>query len=232
MDTGTTHPASGTSSAASHGELPSSMQQQATLPHQAPTMGIRLPQAGFPAAPATGTAADPASRNHAGKSAAELAMAQGHRFLAAAVSGSAASAPASMSADAVIGNAATTTAAPTAFLASSTVTSHTAALQAARQAGAKVEQVHFLDKTALMFAAKNGHTSTLQALLQASAEVDMADSDSMTALMYAAINGHTVTVQALLKAGANRALTSRDDATALSLATDGKHEEVIRLLRA
>ncbi len=59
----------------------------------------------------------------------------------------------------------------------------------------------------------------------------MADSDSMTALMYAAMNGHTVTVQTLLKARANRALTSRNDATALSLATDGKHEEVIKLLR-
>ena len=63
--------------------------------------------------------ADPAHRNHAGQTAAELSMAHGHHFVAAALSGCTLNGPGSAATGTVIGNVARTTAAPGAFLASS-----------------------------------------------------------------------------------------------------------------
>ena len=93
------------------------------------------------------------------------------------------------------------------------------------------EEDFFINRTALIYASKNGHATCVKLLLEAEANVNLKDRDNLTALMHAAGNGHVNCVELLLKAGADLNVNDRDNMTALALATRNGHAGCVRLLQ-
>jgi ankyrin repeat protein len=204
--------------------------------------------------------ADPAHLNHAGQNAAELAMAHGHYFFTAALSGFTSYAPASTCTSA----GASTTAAPNSFLASSTGTGRgdtaRASLQEAieandlkalkrvlmalRQSGHDVPQQmvrvgklvtsdsFFADQegTLLMAAAHHGHAKLIEVLLVVGAQIDQALADGWTALLFAAGQGHAAAMRTLIAGGANIDQVDADGDTALILAARNGYTPLVEML--
>jgi ankyrin repeat protein len=88
------------------------------------------------------------------------------------------------------------------------------------RAGAHVNAVDSIGKTALIYAAQNNpNASVVQALVQAGANVSATDVGGNTALMYAAQNNPAANVvQALIQAGANVNMSNLEGWTALMAA--------------
>ena len=253
MNTSTTPPASGASSAASRASLPSSTQQQVAQPGQAPNMGIRLPQNGFLVAPATGTPAAPDSAQHIVSHA--VSDSPRSRFCIAArngdstavkrmvmngegdlntinpATGMTASAAAHASANSGIGNAATTTAAPPAFLASSTVPTMKATAPATLADAVAANDVKAL-KRVLTTLRQSGqevtqHLAGVEKLKTSNPWFDDAEG---TPLMAAAHLGHALLVPVLLAAGARVDQAMPDGWTALLFAADQGHTAAVQAL--
>ena len=95
-----------------------------------------------------------------------------------------------------------------------------AQIQAALDAGARIDQCDSDGETPLMYAAAfNQDPSVIYALIEAGASVEDRDNDQFTALMWAARNNsNPAVVLALLKAGASVEDRDRDQSTALMMA--------------
>ena len=177
--------------------------------------------------------ADPAHRNHAGQTAAELAMAAGHFFAAAALLGLAPDALASTYTSTAIGNDASTTAAPHAFLASSTVTTMGDKAPASVQQAIAANDLNAL-KQVLMTLRHSGHDVPQN--LARVGKLDTSDpffaDQEGTPLMAAAHHGHETLFPVLLAAGAQIDQAMPDGWTALLFAARQGHVAAVRALIA
>jgi ankyrin repeat protein len=177
--------------------------------------------------------ADPAHRNHAGQTAAELAMAEGHFFAAAALLGLAPDALASTYTSTAIGNDASTTAAPHAFLASSTVTTMGDKAPASVQQAVAANDLNAL-KHVLMTLRHSGHDVPQN--LARVGKLDTSDpffaDQEGTPLMAAAHHGHETLFPVLLAAGAQIDQAMPDGWTALLFAARQGHVAAVRALIA
>ena len=85
-------------------------------------------------------------------------------------------------------------------------------------AGANTNMRGDLDRTALMYAARNGLTEIIDALIAQGARINAQDYSGMTPLMHAAENGHTKAALALIAHGADTTIKSNQEMTAQEIA--------------
>ena len=239
--------ASGTSSAASHAQLPSSTQQQVTQPPQAPQMRMRLPEASFQvvsAAENSTTAAHSTtatSISYITPTAATPSPVQEHGS-----QGALSPMPASLL-EAVVCSGSDELHQTLAELRQSgkDTTEELNQLrkkspimaelfESLRRSEVEYDQRERSDLTALMDAASQGDTATVQALLQAGAEVNTAATlGGKCALILAAENRHAATLQVLIQAGAKiDHVTSRGNTALICAATNGDIASLQLLLQA
>lgn len=98
-------------------------------------------------------------------------------------------------------------------------------------AGADVNGVDIGQLTPLVMAADRNYTALALMLIKRGANVNIPNVDGWTALMDAAEAGNGKLVAELLAAGANPAARHSNGWTALDFARNGKHTEVVRLLK-
>lgn len=99
------------------------------------------------------------------------------------------------------------------------------------KSGADVNANSTFDKTALMFAAKNGNKDVADLLIKVGADVNAKDYFDYTALMFAAIEGHKDIVGLLINSSADvNAMNKYYYCTALMLAAENGYKDVVELL--
>jgi ankyrin repeat protein len=175
--------------------------------------------------------ADPAHLNHAGQTAAELAMAHGHHCFAAALSGFPPNVLACTST--VLGAVASTTAAPNAFLASSTATGWGDTARASLQDAIEANKLKAL-KRVLMALRQSGHDVPQHMVRVGKLDTSdpfFADQEG-TLLMTAAHRGHAKLIPVLLVVGAQIDQALPDGWTALLFAARQGHTAAVRALVA
>ena len=221
MITSTTAPASGAPTATSRASLPLSTQQQPAH-GRAPTMCIRLPQASFPVAPATGTPAvadnAPHLINHSASNSPRS------RLFAAVRNGD--------------GNAVKSLirAGQCDLDIIDPATGMNVLLVAARHGhddivhllckGATRSDLHRTDaqgNSALMLAAGAGHADLVTLRVERGADVDLEDNSGNTALMQLAARGQIGLARLLINAGADPAHRNHVGQTAAQLAMAEGH---------
>lgn len=109
---------------------------------------------------------------------------------------------------------------------------HTEIVEALIAAGAEVNQGDSEGWTPLMAAAGGGHTAIVEKLLAAGANVNAQTVFGLTPLMAAAAKGQTATVKQLIAAGADLNAKDQNSWTALVWALDGKHADVVAVIKA
>lgn len=109
---------------------------------------------------------------------------------------------------------------------------HTEIVNALIAAGVDVNQGDSEGWTPLMAAAGGGHTAIVEKLLAAGANVNAQTAFGLTPLMAAAAKGQTATVKQLIAAGADLNAKDQNSWTALVWALDGKHADVVAVIKA
>jgi ankyrin repeat protein len=104
-------------------------------------------------------------------------------------------------------------------------------------AGAKLDLVGSVGRSALHWASGHGHAGIAKLLLDGKYEgkgvvINLQTSGGYTALIRASISGHEAVVRLLLERGADVALQGYGGRTALSIARTRKHAAVEALLKA
>ena len=97
-------------------------------------------------------------------------------------------------------------------------------------AGAMIDAIDLLDKTALIWASENDHTDVVQALVDRGASVDNADFTGRTALYFAATEGFEGIVQILIEAGADVNLEDSEGTRPLDHPINRGHAAIIEIL--
>ncbi|MCK7576579.1 MAG: ankyrin repeat domain-containing protein [Chromatiales bacterium] len=109
---------------------------------------------------------------------------------------------------------------------------HAAIVDRLLQAGAKVDAMDSGGYTAMMLAASNDHATIVKRLLEHGAMIDHQESTmGWTALIWAAKQGHAASVKVLLEQRADQTLKDFDGKTAADWAREGRHDEILALLR-
>ena len=103
-------------------------------------------------------------------------------------------------------------------------------LQELVEAGARVDDIDWQGRTALMHAAAQGLLGATETLLSLESSCEQQDHTGATALLWAAGNGEDEAALLLLDAGAALDHTNHEGDTALMLASEWGHVEVARLL--
>ncbi len=109
---------------------------------------------------------------------------------------------------------------------------HIDIVEALIAAGVDVNQGDSDGWTPLMAAAGGGHTAIVEKLLAAGANVNAQTTFGLTPLMAAAAKGQAATVKQLIAAGADLNAKDQNSWTALVWALDGKHSEVVAVIKA
>lgn len=86
------------------------------------------------------------------------------------------------------------------------------------------------NRTALLYAARNGHSAVVELLLKNGANIDWRDSSLETALFRACIGGHAATAAILLENNAQVDLDDGEGQTPLSFAAEFGHAAIVQLL--
>jgi hypothetical protein len=103
-------------------------------------------------------------------------------------------------------------------------------LQELVEAGARVDDIDWQGRTALMLAAAQGSLGATETLLALDSSCEQQDHTGATALLWAAGSGHDEAALLLLDAGAALDHANYEGDTALMLASEWGHVEVARLL--
>jgi hypothetical protein len=97
-------------------------------------------------------------------------------------------------------------------------------------AGARIDPIDRVKKSAATYAAGKGCSACLAELLHAGIQVNARLDNDETLLMWAAGYGHEAAVSFLLEQGADRSLKDNRGKTAADIARDGNFAAVVRLL--
>ena len=107
---------------------------------------------------------------------------------------------------------------------------HNQVVQELIRAGADVNGINYIKRTALHRASCSGHSSVVKTLAEAGANLNVQDEDGRTPLMKAAADGHANVVVELIRAGADVNEKDKYKQTALHKASWRGHSSIVKTL--